>query len=327
MLKKDIAVVLVSGGMDSCVTTAIANETFSLALLHINYGQRTEKRELKAFTDIASYYGVLEKRRLVTNLDYFSKIGGSSLTDTRIEVPNAYVGAGLKPAPTVHEIPTTYVPFRNAQFLSIAVSWAEVIGAGAVFIGAVEQDSPGYPDCRQAFYDAFNKLVEVGTKPTLPAPRPNTFYVYAIECANGSIYIGQTDDLWRRWEEHIAGKVKWTKEHRPVKIAHYEEFGTREEVVKREQDLKTGFGRKWLKREIESGRARQAGTHIKVVTPLIGMNKSEIVKKGVSLNAPLHLSWSCYKNNDIACGQCHSCVLRLTAFSETGVKDTVPYLL
>ncbi len=232
MLKRDIAVVLVSGGMDSCVTTAIANETFSLALLHINYGQRTEKRELKAFTDIASYYGVLEKRRLVTNLDYFSKIGGSSLTDTSMEIPNATAAMSLRAEGEA--IPTSYVPFRNAQFLSIAVSWAEVIGAGAVFIGAVEQDSPGYPDCRQAFYDAFNKLVEVGTKPT---------------------------------------------------------------------------------------------THIKVVTPLIGMNKSEIVKKGVSLNAPLHLSWSCYKNNDIACGKCHSCVLRLTAFSEAGAKDTIPYLL
>lgn len=220
-----LAVVLVSGGMDSCVTTAIANETFSLALLHINYGQRTEKRELKAFTDIASYYGVPEERRLVANLDYFSKIGGSSLTDTKIEVPNA----------TTHsEIPSTYVPFRNAQFLSIAVSWAEVIDATAVFIGAVEQDSPCYPDCRQVFYDAFNKLVEVGTRPT---------------------------------------------------------------------------------------------THIKIITPLIGMKKSEIVKKGISLNAPLHLSWSCYKNNDIACGGCHSCVLRLTAFSEAGVKDTIPYLL
>lgn len=221
-----LAVVLVSGGMDSCVTTAIANETFSLAVLHVNYGQRTEKRELQAFTNIASYYGVPEERRLLANLDYFSKIGGSSLTDTRIEIPNATI--------PLCEIPTTYVPFRNAQFLSIAVSWAEVIGAGAVFIGAVEQDSPGYPDCRQMFYDAFNKLVEVGTKP---------------------------------------------------------------------------------------------GTRIKVVTPLIGMKKSEIVKKGISLNAPLYLSWSCYRNNDIACGQCHSCVLRLTAFSEAGAKDTIPYLL
>ncbi|MBI2559964.1 MAG: 7-cyano-7-deazaguanine synthase QueC [Planctomycetes bacterium] len=234
MLKKDSAVALVSGGMDSCVTTAVANEKFSLALLHINYGQRTEKRELKAFTDIASYYGVPEERRLVANLDYFSKIGGSSLTDKKIDIPNLIVGACFKPAPTHNEIPTTYVPFRNAQFLSIAVSWAEVIGAEAVFIGAVEQDSPGYPDCRQVFYDAFNKLVEVGTKPE---------------------------------------------------------------------------------------------THIKVVTPLIGMSKTEIVKKGISVNAPLHLTWSCYKNNDVACGRCHSCVLRLTAFSAAGVKDTIPYLL
>lgn len=318
MPKKGTTVVLASGGMDSCVTTAIANETFNLALLHVNYGQRTEDRELKAFTDIASHYGVPEERRLVANLDYFSKIGGSSLTDTRIEIPNAT-------APTRREIPTTYVPFRNAQLLSIAVSWAESIGAGTVFIGAVEQDSPGYPDCRQVFYDAFNRLVEVGTKPTLPAPRPNTFYIYAIECANGSIYIGQTDNLWRRWKEHLVGEIKWTKVHHPVKIVHYEEFSTREEAVKREHDLKTGFGRKWLKREIKSGRARQAGTHIKVVTPLIRMKKSEIVKKGISLNAPLHLTWSCYKNNDAACGKCHSCVLRLTAFSEAGVKDTIPY--
>lgn len=222
---KESAIVLVSGGMDSCVTAAIANDRYQMLLLHINYGQRTESRELKAFRDIASYYKIPEERILISNIDFLRKIGGSSLTD-----PNMCVQAAQ---PDRKEIPTSYVPFRNTLFLSFAVTWGEVIGARKIFIGAVEQDSPGYPDCRPIFYETFNKLIKTGTKPT---------------------------------------------------------------------------------------------TCIEVETPLINKCKSEIVKIGVSLNAPLHLSWSCYKNTDKACGVCHSCFLRLKAFKEAGINDPVAYV-
>lgn len=222
---KELAIVLVSGGMDSCVTAAIANEHYRLALLHVNYSQRTESRELMAFRDIAAFYNIPEERILISNIDYLGKIGGSSLTDLSMTVQDAQLNS--------KEIPTSYVPFRNTLFLTIAVSWGEVIGAKKVFIGAVEQDSPGYPDCRPIYYEAFNKLIKAGTKPT---------------------------------------------------------------------------------------------TCIEVETPLISKSKSEIVKMGISLNAPLHLSWSCYKNTDKACGVCHSCFLRIKAFSEAGVKDPIAYV-
>lgn len=221
---KDLAVVLVSGGMDSCVTAAVANTQYQIALLHVNYSQRTESRELKAFWNIASFYHIPEDRILISNIDYLRKIGGSSLTDSSMIVQDAQLYS--------KEIPTSYVPFRNTLFLTIAVSWGEVIGAKKVLIGAVEQDSPGYPDCRPIYYEAFNKLIKVGTKPT---------------------------------------------------------------------------------------------TRIEVEAPLINKSKSEIVKMGISLNAPLHLSWSCYKNTDKACGVCHSCFLRLRAFKEAGVNDPIVY--
>ncbi|NOX88706.1 MAG: 7-cyano-7-deazaguanine synthase QueC [Calditrichaeota bacterium] len=154
-MRKEKAIVLVSGGLDSCVTAAIAAREFETAFLHLNYGQRTEKRELKAFNDIADFYGV--KERLVVDVGHLKKIGGSSLTDEQIEVSRANL--------TATEIPSSYVPFRNANILSIAASWAEVIGATRLFIGAVEEDSSGYPDCREEFFKAFNKVIELGTKP------------------------------------------------------------------------------------------------------------------------------------------------------------------
>jgi len=222
-MKSKKAIVLVSGGMDSCVTAAIANQKYELIFLHANYHQRTEERELKAFNDIADYYNV--KKRIIVDLGFLKQVGGSSLTDENIKVEKAIQ--------KTTGIPSTYVPFRNANILSQAVSWAEVIGAEAVFIGAVEQDSPGYPDCRKVFYDAFNRVVQLGTKPE---------------------------------------------------------------------------------------------TKIEIITPLIAMKKSEIVKLGAELNAPLHLSWSCYNNEDKACGECSSCVIRIKAFEEAGIKDMIEYV-
>ena len=159
---------MLSGGMDSCVTAAIAHETHELALVHASYGQRTERRERQSFDEIADFYSVSE--RLVVRLDHFSQIGGSALTDKRIAVPErvrAPLGARqIEETPSAgNEIPVTYVPFRNAHFLAVAVSWAEVIGASAIFIGAVAEDSSGYPDCRPAYYRVFQQLVREGTRP------------------------------------------------------------------------------------------------------------------------------------------------------------------
>ena len=218
-----LAIVLVSGGMDSCVTAAIAkSENDEIALLHISYGQRTEAREKRAFDEIADFYNV--KKRLAVSIESLTKIGGSSLTDKNIEVSEADMEN--------KEIPTSYVPFRNAHFLAIAASWAEVLGAKAIYIGAVAEDSSGYPDCRREFYDAFEKTIDVGTKPE---------------------------------------------------------------------------------------------TKIILKTPIIQLKKSEIVKKGFELNAPLNLTWSCYQNVEKACGDCDSCALRLRGFAEAGEKDPLEY--
>jgi 7-cyano-7-deazaguanine synthase len=234
-MEKDLAVVLMSGGMDSCVTAAIANQEYRLAFLHVNYGQRTEARELQAFNEIAAFYKA--EKRLSVNLEHLKVIGGSSLTDENIPIPeidssrSASTGA-LSSTPSPSSIPSTYVPFRNAHLLSIATSWAEVIGARKIFIGAVEEDSSGYPDCRETFYQAFNKVIEMGTKPD---------------------------------------------------------------------------------------------TQVAIVTPLIHMKKSEIVKKGKALGAPFHLTWSCYQNSERACGRCESCALRLKGFRAAGLTDPIPY--
>ena len=223
--RPQLAICLVSGGMDSCVTAAIANEeNDELAFLHVSYGQRTEKREREAFEALADYYNV--KSRLVISLEHLAKIGGSSLTDDRIAVTAANLSAP--------GIPSSYVPFRNAHLLSAAVSWGEVIHANAIYIGAVAEDSSGYPDCRPEFYDAFQNVLDIGTKPE---------------------------------------------------------------------------------------------TRITVETPVIAMRKSEIVQRGIELGAPLHLTWSCYKESELACGNCDSCALRLRAFREAGATDPIPYVL
>lgn len=230
LIHKEMAVVAVSGGMDSCVTTAIAIEKYQLALAHINYGQRTEKRELKAFNDIADYFDV--KERLIVDYSHLSKIGSSSLTDKNISVSKADLN-NKRNLPAGRRVPTSYVPFRNANILSACVSWAEVLKAKAVFIGAVYEDSSGYPDCRPDFFSSFEKMVELGTKPE---------------------------------------------------------------------------------------------TKIKIETPIIHLSKSEIVRKGIELKAPLHLTWSCYQNEDEACGDCDSCALRLRGFQKAGVDDPINYI-
>lgn len=152
---RERAVVCLSGGMDSCVCAALAARDYDAYALHCSYGQRTEERELQAAHAVADRLGFQDFLRL--RLDLFRRIGGSALTDTRIDVPKAGAEIGT-------EIPVTYVPFRNAHFLSAAVSWAEVLGAKKVFIGAVEQDSSGYPDCRPAYYQAFQELIRKGTR-------------------------------------------------------------------------------------------------------------------------------------------------------------------
>ncbi len=219
---KGLAIVLVSGGMDSCVAAAMAHLQHELAFLHVSYGQRTAARELGAFNAIAEHYKV--ERRLICQLNHLSQIGGSSLTDVKIPVDEADLNR--------QGIPNSYVPFRNAHFLAIATSWGEVMGAEAIFIGAVAEDSSGYPDCRPEYYEIFNKLIQVGTRPQ---------------------------------------------------------------------------------------------TSLRVFTPVIDLRKSEIVRAGQQLGAPLHLTWSCYQSTDLACGHCDSCVLRLRAFMEAGIKDPIFY--
>jgi 7-cyano-7-deazaguanine synthase len=220
--QKKLAVVLTSGGMDSCVCAAIARQSWRLAFLHVSYGQRTQARELKAFENIADYYEV--RQRLVCNLDHLRQIGGSSLTDVGMPVEEANLER--------KNIPSSYVPFRNAHLLSIATSWGEVLGAEAIFIGAVAEDSSGYPDCRPQYYQVFNQLIRAGTKPEI---------------------------------------------------------------------------------------------RLEIITPVIHMRKSEIVITGMKLEAPLHLTWSCYQNSRLACGRCDSCALRLRGFREAGMEDPIPY--
>lgn len=221
--KRETAIVLASGGLDSAVCLAEAVTEFQVAMLHINYGQRTEARELQAFNDLADHYGI--SRRLVVDISYLKEIGGSSLVDDSrpVETGLPVAGAG---------VPSTYVPFRNAHILCVGMSWAEVIGARALFIGAVEEDGSGYPDCRQEFYDKFAAAADAGTKPE---------------------------------------------------------------------------------------------TRVAIRTPLITLNKAAIVRRGMALGAPLHLTWSCYTDSKTACGVCESCRLRLRGFQQAGVPDPIAY--
>jgi 7-cyano-7-deazaguanine synthase len=153
-LSRPRAVVLLSGGMDSCVCAALATRDYDAAAVHVSYGQRTEGRERKSFFEVCDQLGIND--RLVVRNEALRAIGGSALTDESIDVPESHTIG--------RDVPVTYVPFRNAHFLSVAVSWSEVLGANKIFIGAVEQDSSGYPDCRLAYYEAFNSVIRAGTK-------------------------------------------------------------------------------------------------------------------------------------------------------------------
>ncbi|MEF3694130.1 MAG: 7-cyano-7-deazaguanine synthase QueC [Candidatus Cloacimonadota bacterium] len=216
------AIVLLSGGMDSLVTAAIAaTESDSLNFLHVDYGQRTMQKEADCFTKLCDFYQ--PKRHLTLKMMWLSEIGGSSLTDPTLQIKD-HSGSS--------EIPNTYVPFRNANLIAAAVSWAEVIGAERIYIGAVEEDSSGYPDCSESFFRALQETIDLGT----------------------------------------AGKQR-----------------------------------------------------IEIRTPVIHLSKAEIVKRGAELKAPFELSWSCYRDNNIACGTCDSCHLRLKAFKKAGIPDPIPY--
>ena len=216
------AVVILSGGMDSTTSLFIAKkEGFDIIPVHFNYGQRTQKRELKAFNDICDYLNL--NNRYVIELPFFKQVGASALVDESLKVPVE----GLKPG-----IPITYVPFRNGIFLSIAAVIAEKENASAIYIGVVEEDSSGYPDCTKDFIISIEETINLGTKPS---------------------------------------------------------------------------------------------TDITIKTPLINLKKEDIVKKAVEYDVPLHLTWSCYQNEDKACGVCDSCRLRLKGFKKANIKDLIPY--
>ena len=217
------AIVLVSGGMDSLVTAAIAaSECEEVNFLHINYGQRTQAKEQECFLALCDHFKPTRQHQM--SMLWLSEVGGSSLTDSTIVIEDHSGKA---------EVPNTYVPFRNANLIAAAVSWAEVIHANRIYIGAVEEDSSGYPDCREDFFRALQLVITKGTKTANP---------------------------------------------------------------------------------------------IMIKTPVLHLSKSQIIKKGLELGAPFQHSWSCYRNNDLACGTCDSCFLRMKAFREAGMQDPIPYV-
>ena len=216
------AICILSGGMDSTLASYMAkNDEYEIIAVHFNYGQRTQDRELKAFRDICDDLKILEKYEI--DIPFFTQIGASALTDKTIDVPTGGIEAG---------VPITYVPFRNGIFLSITAAIAEKEGATAMYIGVVQEDSSGYPDCTDQFIQDITKAINQGTK-----------------------------------EE----------------------------------------------------------TKIEIITPLVHLTKAQIVEEAIKLNVPLELTWSCYKEEEVACGVCDSCRLRLNGFKIAGVKDPIPY--
>ncbi|MGE4471797.1 MAG: 7-cyano-7-deazaguanine synthase QueC [Sulfuricurvum sp.] len=217
------ALCIMSGGMDSTLVAYIMrNRGYEIVALHFNYGQRTLQKELEAYRTICSDLNVAEKYEI--DLDFFKTIGASALTDHTLRVPTE----GIEPG-----VPITYVPFRNGIFLSIATAIAEKEGCSAIAIGVVEEDSSGYPDCRESFIRTFENAANLGTRET---------------------------------------------------------------------------------------------TNITIEMPLVHLKKSQIVQESIALKAPLHLTWSCYQNNDKACGVCDSCRLRLRGFEQAGIPDPIEYV-
>ncbi|MDJ1430640.1 7-cyano-7-deazaguanine synthase QueC [Halostagnicola sp. A-GB9-2] len=220
---RDRAVVLLSGGMDSATAAYEARERgYDIYALHTSYGQRTESRELECARQLASELAVEDFLRIETG--HLAAIGASSLTDEEMAVEDADMES--------EEIPDTYVPFRNANLLSMAVSYAEANDCEAVFIGAHSEDFSGYPDCRPAFFDAFERVVEVGTKPE---------------------------------------------------------------------------------------------TEISIEAPFVEWSKTDIAERGLELEVPYEHTWSCYREDEPACGTCDSCAFRLQAFRNNGVRDPIAY--
>ncbi|MCK9330026.1 MAG: 7-cyano-7-deazaguanine synthase QueC [Candidatus Cloacimonetes bacterium] len=222
------AIVLVSGGLDSLITVAIAKqENDEIYFLHINYGQRTEQKELDSFREIVNYYKPIDAK--IVNIDYIKDFGGNSLTDIKVDVP---INNHIQDLDNSHQVPNTYVPFRNGNMIGIATAWAEVINASKIYIGAVEVDGSGYPDCKKSFFEDLEQAINSGTKDNF---------------------------------------------------------------------------------------------NIQICTPIIDMSKSQALQIGQKLGVPFELSWSCYQNNDLACGKCDSCYLRIKAFKEARLVDPIPY--
>ncbi len=202
MAPKSKAVVLLSGGMDSCVCAALAARDHDAAALHVSYGQRTEEREQRAFLAICDRLQI--RQRLLVRNEALRAIGGSALTDPNIAVPEA----GPLDSHSGTQVPVTYVPFRNAHFLAVAVSWAEVLGAEKVYIGAVEQDSSGYPDCRPAYYEAFNQVVRTGTRDGRIEIATPLIALRKTAIVRLGLELGAPFDLtWScyRWEDRACG--------------------------------------------------------------------------------------------------------------------------
>ncbi|MDC1068032.1 7-cyano-7-deazaguanine synthase QueC [Candidatus Kapabacteria bacterium] len=221
--KIEKSIILISGGMDSAVCAGLAAlKTNQLYGLHINYGQKTQEKELQSFNLICEHYNFTDK--LIVDIEYLTKIGGSSLTDSSIEISKGNINS--------EEIPSSYVPFRNANILAIAVSWAEVIKANKIYIGAMEEDSSGYPDCREDFFKSFQQTLSLGTKPN---------------------------------------------------------------------------------------------TEIRIETPIIHNTKKDIIGIGLKIGVPFEKTWSCYKSNLAACGECDSCLIRLRGWEESGNIDPIKY--
>jgi 7-cyano-7-deazaguanine synthase len=219
---KKIAVCIISGGMDSALSAKIAQrEGYEIIAVHFNYGQRTQAKELACSRLVAHAMNASQMYEL--DLPFFGDIGASALTDNTIDIPTGGIEEG---------VPVTYVPFRNGIFLSIASAIAEKHGALALFIGVVEEDSSGYPDCRKSYITQMQTAINLGTK----------------------------------------------KE-----------------------------------------------TQLEIKMPLVDLKKSQIVQKSIELGVPLEHTWSCYKEEDKACGVCDSCRLRLKGFEEAGKKDPLPY--